>query len=100
MRRESAILSELKFLVWSIVCFDIDRSFRCQGISHFMSRAAVEFTISNGAKIIEGYPVKPKNNDIPDVFAYVGLASAYRKVGFLEVIRRAETRLIMRFYVD
>jgi hypothetical protein len=49
-----------------------------------------------GAKVVEGYPVEPRKDPMPDVFAWTGMASAFRKVGFKEVARRASSRPIMR----
>jgi hypothetical protein len=60
-------------------------------------RAAIDYARSKGAKIIEGYPVKPKDGKSPDVFVYTGLSSAFKKAGFTEVLRRSETRPIMRY---
>jgi hypothetical protein len=34
---------------------------------------------------------------MPDVFAWTGLASTFRQVGFVEVLRRSKTRPIMRY---
>jgi hypothetical protein len=53
-----------------------------------------------GAKIIEGYPVEPRKGAVPDVFAYTGLPSAFRKAGFVEVLRRSRTRPIMRYFAE
>ena len=53
-----------------------------------------------GAKILEGYPVEPKKNPMPDVFAFYGLASAFKKAGFKECLRRSETRPIMRYFLN
>ena len=85
--------------VWSIVCFFVPRKFRRQGITVQLIRAAVHFASSNGAKIIEGYPVESRSGSIPDAFAYMGLPSAFEKAGFREVARRSETRPMMRFFV-
>lgn len=35
----------------------------------------------------------------PDTFMWTGLASAFRKAGFKEILRRSATRPIMRYYV-
>ncbi len=86
--------------VWSIVCFFIDREFRGKGISVELIKVAVKYAITQGAAIIEGYPQIPKKDNIPPVFAYTGLASAFSRAGFEEVARRSETRPIMRFYAD
>ena len=81
--------------VWSVTCFFVARPFRLRGVTVALLKAAVEFAWKKGAKIIEGYPTEPKKEQ-PDVFVYTGLASAFRKAGFVEVARRSETRPIMR----
>jgi len=83
--------------VWSISCFFIQKNFRHKGLSVLLLKAAVSFAISKGAKIIEGYPIDTKESKLPDVFAWTGFASAFRKSGFKEVERRSETRPIMRY---
>jgi GNAT superfamily N-acetyltransferase len=85
--------------VWSVVCFFVSKAFRRKGISVELLKTAVGFASKHGAKIIEGYPVEPKKNRTPDPFAFTGLASAFRKIGFVEVIRRSETRPIMRYII-
>jgi hypothetical protein len=61
--------------------------------------AAADYVRKQGGRIVEGYPVEPKKGRAPDPFVYTGLASAFRKVGFAEVIRRSETRPIMRYII-
>ncbi|MBC7263698.1 MAG: GNAT family N-acetyltransferase [Chloroflexi bacterium] len=85
--------------VWSIVCFFVAKLYRHRGVSAKLLRAAVEYAGENGATIVEGYPVEPKRASMPDAFAYTGLTSAFRKAGFVEVLRRSETRPIMRYYI-
>jgi GNAT superfamily N-acetyltransferase len=82
--------------VWSVVCFFIARSQRRMGLTVKLLQAAVEYARSNGANIVEGYPVDPKSGESPDVFAYTGLFSAFKQAGFTEVMRRSETRPIVR----
>lgn len=82
--------------VWSIVCLFLEKSHRGQGLSTKMIEAAVRYAKSSGASIVEAYPVEPKTTPMPAVFAYPGIASAYRAAGFREVARRSETRPIMR----
>jgi len=84
---------------WSVSCFFIDKSFRKKGVSTKLLQAAVEYAESQGATLVEGYPVEPKKGTTADVFAYTGLASAFRKAGFKEVARRSETRPIMRYFI-
>jgi len=85
--------------VWSVVCFFVARSHRRKGLTVELLQAAVEFARVNGARIVEGYPVEPKTGKAPDVFVYTGLASAFLQAGFTEVLRRSETRPIMRYYL-
>ena len=58
--------------------------------------AAVDYARKHGAKIVEGYPVDPKQSEMPDVFAYTGLVSAFRRAGFTEAARRSQSRPVMR----
>ncbi len=85
--------------VWSVVCFFVAKPFRMKEVTVKLLKAALEFARKKGAKILEGYPVEPKKRKMPDVFLYHGLASAFRKAGFKEVLRRSETRPIMRYYM-
>jgi GNAT superfamily N-acetyltransferase len=85
--------------VWSIVCFFIAKPFRGKGITLKLLRAAIEHVDKHGGKIVEGHPVEPKGGRMPDAFAFTGLASAFRKAGFVEVARRSETRPIMRYAI-
>jgi hypothetical protein len=59
-------------------------------------RAAVKHVQGRGGKVVEGYPIEPKSNDMPAPFAWVGLAPAFLSAGFKEVARRSDTRPIMR----
>ncbi len=85
--------------VWSVVCFFVARPFRRKGVTSRLLKAAVAYAGENGAAIVEGYPVDPRSGQMPDAFAYTGLASMFRSAGFVEVLRRSPTRPIMRCYV-
>lgn len=82
--------------VWSVTCFFVARPFRRKGITVKLLRAAVTHARQQGARIVEGYPLDPKGKGAPDVFAWTGFISAFRKAGFREVDRRSPTRPIMR----
>lgn len=83
--------------VWSASCFFVARPYRRQGLSVKLLRAAVTYAKKKGARMVEGYPVEPKKSPMPDVFAWTGLADAFRRAGFKEVLRRSPTRPIMRY---
>ena len=83
--------------VWSVTCFFIARPWRRKGVTVALLEAAIEYAARRGATIVEGYPVEPKKDSMPEVYAFTGMASAFRKAGFIEVARRSETRPIMRY---
>ena len=85
--------------VWSIVCLFIQKNYRNSGISVQLLKAAKKYAEEQGVKILEGYPVEPKKDKMPDAFVWTGLASAFLKAGFKEQLRRSETRPIMRYYI-
>jgi GNAT superfamily N-acetyltransferase len=82
--------------VWSAVCFFIRKDWRRQGMTVKLLRAAADYVRERGGRILEGYPVDPRQGGAPDAFVWPGLASAFLKTGFKEVARRSETRPIMR----
>jgi GNAT superfamily N-acetyltransferase len=85
--------------VWSVACLFVAKPFRRRGVTVGLLRAAGEFVARRGGKIVEGYPIDPKQDSMPDVFAWTGLKSAFNKAGFSECARRSETRPIMRIDV-
>ena len=82
--------------VWSVVCFFVAKPYRRKGVTVQLLRAAGEYASRHGAVMLEGYPVEPRQAKAPDPFVYTGLASAFRQADFDEVLRRSETRPIMR----
>lgn len=85
--------------VWCINCLFVLRGYRRQGIGEGMVAAAVEAMRAAGAEIIEAYPVKPpKGGAMPDAFAYTGLPTTFKRLGFRAVGSRAHSRQRMRLY--
>jgi len=82
--------------VWSVVCLFVAKEHRRRGVSVALLRGAAEFATSRGASLVEGYPVEPQSDTMPDVFAWTGTASAFRAAGFSEVARGLPGRPIMR----
>jgi len=83
--------------VWSVVCFFVAKPFRRKGMSVKLLEAAVEYVKRQGGRIVEGYPFDHQKDRTPDPFVYTGLASAFRKAGFVEAARRSKNRPIMRY---
>ena len=84
--------------VWAIVCLFIDKKQRRKDYSVELLKAVIEIMNKKDVKILEGYPHEPKNNNMPDVFAWTGISSAFVSANFKEVTRRSEKRPIMRYY--
>jgi GNAT superfamily N-acetyltransferase len=82
--------------VWSVSCLFVVKGYRRRGVSARLIEAAVHFARERGAAVVEGYPVEPVKDNVPAPFVWTGLASAFRKAGFVEVARRSPTRPVMR----
>ncbi len=90
--------------VWSVVCFFVAKPYRRQGIAHALLKAAVDYAASQGAKIVEAYPLdlqvpRLQGARLTGCSGYMGIASVFRAVGFSEAARASETQLIMRYFV-
>ncbi len=77
--------------VWSVVCFFVSRHMRGQGLALHLLQAAVAYAASQGAHIVEGYPVEPGQS-----YQFMGSPSIFKAAGFREVARAKNDRLIVR----
>jgi Acetyltransferase (GNAT) family. len=84
--------------VWSVTCFYIAKSLRRKGISTELLKGVIKYCVLNNVKIIEGYPVVPYGEQVPDAFEWTGIPSAFVKAGFVEVERRSKLKPMMRYY--
>ena len=82
--------------VWSITCFVIHKDHRGEGVAKALVEGAVDYAREQGAIAVEGYPVEPRKNRMPDIYAWMGLASMFEAAGFIEIARRGKTRPLMR----
>ena len=85
--------------VWSVVCFVVDGRFRGQGLMAKLLSAGIDYARERGAKIVEAYPVELKGG-LTGYTGYTGIASTFRKAGFVEVLRRSQDRPIVRYYIE
>ncbi|HNA90557.1 MAG TPA: GNAT family N-acetyltransferase, partial [Anaerolineales bacterium] len=85
--------------VWSITCMFVEKKQRRKGISAALIQAAAEYAASQGAQIVEGYPIETQEKSAPPVFIFTGLPSAFEQAGFVEVARRSPTRPIYRLVI-
>jgi GNAT superfamily N-acetyltransferase len=81
--------------VWSIVCFFVDKRARGRGVSEALLKGAIEYARSQGATLLEAYPVDKDTPSHPD-FMFFGAKTMYDRAGFKEVARRKETRPVVR----
>ena len=85
--------------VWSIPCFYIAKYFRGRGLMSELLAAATDWAGGHGARIVEAYPVEPKNN-LSNSILYTGIVPVFRRAGFVEVCRRSKRQPIMRKTID
>jgi GNAT superfamily N-acetyltransferase len=85
--------------VWSIVCYYVDKTYRGQGLMEKLTRAAIDYAGGQGVKIVEGYPLE-LTGKVRLEAAFTGIAPLFRQMGFVEVLRRAENRPIMRYFIE
>ena len=81
---------------WAVTCFVIPKEHRRRGVAGELLEAAIEYARAQGAEVLEGYPVEPRKDEVPDFWSWMGFASMFRSRGFEEVARRSETRPFMR----
>jgi GNAT superfamily N-acetyltransferase len=81
---------------WAIVCLFVRPDRRGQGVSRALIAGAVAHARRRGARLVEAYPVDPRDAPMPAVFAWTGIASVFREEGFVEIARRSPTRPLMR----
>lgn len=80
--------------VWSIICFVVPSAHRRQGVARALLRGAIAHARSQGATMLEAYPVDPRKTDA-DAY-WFGTRSMYESEGFVEVARRSPGRPVMR----
>jgi GNAT superfamily N-acetyltransferase len=69
---------------WSVWCIRVKPGHRGKGLSHSLLAGAVEFARSQGAHVIEGYPVDNRDSKVDPTMAYVGTKALFEKAGFLK----------------
>lgn len=79
--------------VWSVTCFFLDRHMRRRGATLGLLNAAVAYARSQGAAIIEGYPVDP----CARLYTYMGSPAIFREAGFLDVTPAGRERRVWRY---
>ena len=81
--------------VWSITCFVVAKRFRRQGLMRALIDGASALAAAHGARCVEAYPLDAARK-LSSGELYVGRLSTFQAAGFVEVLRRAPTRPIVR----
>ena len=81
--------------VWSLSCFFVKSGHRRRGLTAALISAAVEHARRAGAPALEAYPWETAERKSTTT-VYTGLASTFRRLGFVEVARRAPHRPVLR----
>lgn len=84
-------------LPWTINCFVVKVGERRQGIGRGLLAAAIAYATDQGAEVIEAYPVDGRRESIVDYFT--GTLAMFSDHGFVEIVRRNDTRPIVRLTV-
>jgi GNAT superfamily N-acetyltransferase len=79
--------------VWSVVCFFVNPDLRKQNLPVQLLQAAAKYAFSQGATIVEGYPVEPDKS-----YRFMGSPSTFEKAGFQEAGAAKNGRKIVRLY--
>jgi GNAT superfamily N-acetyltransferase len=87
--------------VWSIECFFVAKPFRGRGLMVELLRGAVTYAAQEGAQVVEAYPVDASGGPVRSgTEGYMGLISAFRRAGFVEVARPSPRHAVMRYAVE
>ena len=76
--------------------FFVHKYYNKMSVSVVLIKNSREFAASKGGTIVDAYPTETKTKNSVPVFVDTGTASAFKKVGFKEVVRRSETRPTMQ----
>lgn len=85
--------------VHTLSCFFIQKQHRRNGLSVEILKLVIAHSRKSNVKILEAYPVTPKNKTMPDAFAWTGLENSFIKAGFKIVARPSAARSIVRYYL-
>ena len=71
---------------WSVTCFYIRTGWRGRGVATKLLATATRLAKANGAKRVEGYPVKPYGKgNIPAAFAWTGVPRLFECQKFVTI---------------
>jgi ribosomal protein S18 acetylase RimI-like enzyme len=86
--------------LWSIVCFYIHPDFRHRGIEKRLIEGGIAFSKTNGARILEAYPVSYESGGGNSDEWYQGAASTFMRCGFAVTERKTPKRVVVRLRLE
>jgi GNAT superfamily N-acetyltransferase len=86
--------------VWSVPCLFVARNWRRRGVTARLLQAAAAHARTQGARILEGYPLVPQPGVVPAAFAWNGFLPAFEAAGFAVAARRSPRQVVVRRRLD
>jgi GNAT superfamily N-acetyltransferase len=83
--------------VWSITCFFTAKTYRRKGVTKFLIAEAIKYANGHGAEALEAYPLVPKKESVPDIYAYTGFYQVFIDLGFTVAAMRGEFNPILSY---
>jgi GNAT superfamily N-acetyltransferase len=81
---------------WAVVCFYIPAAQRGGGVAKRLLGGAVKLAREQGARRLEGYPVRVTQGRYPSTFAFVGVPRVFEAAGFRDVTPRGARRPVFQ----
>jgi GNAT superfamily N-acetyltransferase len=90
---------------WSVVCFYLHRNVRHGGLSVKLLQAAVEYAFSQGAEVVEGYPIERYQDEEGNwqpvaSYRFMGSVATFEKAGFRQAGMAGDRRIMRIFAPD
>ena len=82
-------------IIWSLACMYLKRQMRQQGRGDELIAAAIAYARTEGATVIEAYPVDPASPS----YRFMGFIPAFERAGFTEIGTAGTRRHIMRLTI-
>ena len=88
--------------IWSLPCFFVKPGWRGKGVASGLLSAALRHLRRRGARVVEGYPVRPPRpgERMPAAFAWTGTPGLFRAAGFRPAARRPRGRQRVRLWLS
>ena len=94
--QHSRVLRSPEERAWAVTCFYIPAPARGRGVAGALLRGAVDLARRSGAPALEGYPVVPREGNVPAAFAWTGVPAIFERNGFRDVTPEGASRPIYR----